>query len=186
MTAPVASATPRPAYRRRLHYVDSSVQRSLLIAMVALEVSLVAASIGFTYWRLSQLIDENMYRMHVVQTGPTWVLFAEEGLWVLGLFAAINILALMVAAKIWSHHENLVLRDFTRLIGKSRELDFSGDANTPRQHEVLALAVAWRAQERIRFAAIRDQVSKLEAAMSARESPQGMQIALERLNELLS
>lgn len=186
MTAPGASATPRPSYRRRLHYVDSSIQRSLLIAMVALEVSLVAASIGFAYWRMLQLIDESMYRMHLVQAGPTWMLFAGEAFWVLGLFAVINILALMIAAKIWSRHENLVLQDFTTLIAKSRELDFSSDADTRRQHEVLALAVTWRAQERIRFAAIRDQVSKLEGAMSAEESPRDMQISVESLNKLLS
>lgn len=186
MTAPVASAPPRPTYRRRLHYVDKSIQRSLLVAMVALEVSLVAASIGFTYWRLSQLIDENMYRMHVVHTGPTWMLFAGEVFWVLGLFAVVNMLALMVAARIWSHHENLVLREFRTLIGKSRALDFSSDADTRRRHEVLALAVAWRAQERLHFDAIRDQVSKLEVATSNEESPRDMQISVANLNKLLS
>lgn len=185
MSSPSASASPRPAYRRRLHYVDSSIQRSLLLAMVALEVFLVAASTWLAHWYLNDLIEESLYRVHLAQTGPTLARLAEEGFAVLGLFALVNMIALMLAAGIWSYHENLVLQDFTGLIGKTRELDFSSDAETRRQHEVLALAVAWRTRERTRFAAIRDQVVKLEGAVSAAESAQEMRNAVERLNKLL-
>jgi hypothetical protein len=162
------------------------MQRSLLVALVTLELALASASAWLAYSRLVHVIDANMYRMHVAQTGPTLMRFAEEGFAVLGLFAVVNVIALAIAAGIWSYRENLVLRDFTGLIGKTRELDFSSDALTPRKHEVLALAATWRARERTRFTAIREQVTKLEAAVSTEATSWDTRNAVESLNRLLS
>ena len=119
MNTPAADAPARPAYRRRLHYVDRSVQRSLLIAMVALEVTLVVASTWLAYWHLNDLIEESLYRVHLTQSGPTLARLAEEGFAILGLFVVVNLIGLMIAERIWSHHENLVLQHFARLIGKT-------------------------------------------------------------------
>jgi len=186
MSTPAPSATPRHAYRRRVHYVDRSIQRWPLVAVVTLEVALAAASTWLAYWRLVYLIDESVYRVHLTHTGPTLMRFAEEGFAVLGLFAVVNVIALAVAAGIWSYRENLVLQDFAGLIGKTQELDFSNDALTQRKRDVLALAAAWRARERTRFAAIREQVAKLEAAVSADATSRDTRNAVESLNKLLS
>ena len=180
-----ASASSRRAYRRKLHYVDKSVQRSLLIAMVALEVVLVAASTWLVYWRLSDLLDESLYRVHLVPAGPTLAALAQEGFGVLGLFALLNVFALLVAEAIWSRHENSVLHDFVLLIGRTRNLDFRSDTATRRQHEVLALALAWRVRERARLAAIRDHVTRLEAAASANASAQEMRTLVQSLSQHL-
>jgi uncharacterized membrane protein len=166
--------------------VDRSVQRSLLIAMVALEVVLVGAAIGLAYWHLGNSIDAGMYRMHAAQSGPTLARLAREGFAVLGTFVGVNLIALILAARWWSHHENLVLRDFSALIAKTRELDFSADPGNLKQHEVLSLAAAWRSQERTRFAEFRDQVEKLESAIAAGEPSQAVREAVERLRKQLS
>lgn len=184
---PVAASTSsRPAYRRQINYVDKSIQRSLLIALVVLEVVLVCASTWVTYWHLNDLLEQSLYRVHLVQTGPILTRLVTEGFAVLGVFALVNLTALMVAQRIWSRHENLVLKDFTKLIAKTRKLDFSSDPASHPQTEVLALAMAWRAQERTRFTAIRNQVAKLEASVSAGKSPQTLLLAVEDLNKLLS
>lgn len=185
MIPAAASATPRPTYRRQIYYVDKSVQRSLLIALVALEVALVCVSTWVAYWHLSNLIEESLYRVHLVQTGPILVRLVTKGFAVLGLFALVNLVALMLAQRIWSRHENLVLRSFTDLIDKTRQLDFSSDLANKPQHEVLALAITWRAQERSRFTAIRDQVNKLESTASAESSPNSLLPVLETLHRLL-
>ena len=186
MNSPAASTPSRPAYRRRLYFVDRSIQLSLLVAIVMLEVILVAASIWLVYWQLNQVIEENLYRVHLVQGGSLFAQLAEKGLGVLGLFAVVNIIALLVAERIWSHHESHVLRNFTELITKTWELDFSNDPEPRRQVEVLVLARTWRARERLRFAAIREQVGKLEAAALAGEPEQDMRDAMESLKKLLS
>jgi len=185
MMVPDTGALHRPSHQRHVHYVDRSIQRSLLLAMVTLEVTLVAASIGFAYWRIIELIDASMYRMNVTQTAPTMMLFAEEGLWVMGLFAVVNIVALIVASGIWSRHENLVLQEFSGLIEKSRTLDFTGDAEFQPRHEVLALTLAWRARERARFTAIRDRMAQLETTLSKNPSPGNISALVDGLNKLL-
>lgn len=80
----------------------------------------------------------------------------------------------MIAEGIRSYHENLVLQDFRRLIGKTLEFDFTNDPEIRRRHEVLALTAAWRARERTRFGAIRDEVATLEVAVSDKGSAQEM------------
>lgn len=179
MTAPAA-------HRRRLLYVDSSIQRSLLLALVVLEVALVATSIWLLHWRLVHFIDDSMYRMHAAHEGLTLMRLAQEGFPVLVLFVVVNLLALTLVAGLWSARENLVLRDFIKLMEKTRELDFSGDPEPRRQHEVLKLATAWRALERARFAALREQLANLEDAEPNEESLQDLRVALARLNQLLS
>jgi len=161
------------------------VQRALLLAMVALEVVLVAASTWLVHWRLVGVIEESMYRMSLSQTGPTLTRLAQEGFAVLGLFIVVNLIALTMVAAIWSYRENRVLQVLVALIVKTRELDFSGDAETPRRHEVLELAAAWRALERARFAAIREQVGRLDAAVSADVSAHDLRTSVECLNKLL-
>ena len=186
MISPAAHGRTPAAYRRRLHYVDSSMQRSLMVAMVVLEVFLVAASIWFAHWQLIELIDQSMYRMNLAHSGPTLLRLAEKGFVVLGLFALVNVAALMVAAKIWSRHENLVLQDFAKLVAKTRELDFSADPESRRQHQVLALAARWRARERARFLAVREQLASLDGSGPSREFLEEMRVAVTRLDKLLS
>ncbi len=186
MMSPAVHEPTRPAYRRRRHYVDSSVQRSLLLAMMTLEVALGAASIWLLHWRLVHFIDDSMYRMQVAHAGPTMLRLVAEGFPVLVLFVLTNLLALTLVAGLWSARENLVLRDFTKLMEKTRKLDFSGDPEPRRQHQVLKLATAWRALERARFAALREQLADLEGAEPSDQSLQNLRVALTRLNQLLS
>lgn len=173
------------AYRRRMHYVDRSVQRSLLVAMVALEVILVVASTWQLHWHLNELIEESLYRVHLADAGPALTQLMAEAFGVLSVFVAVNVVALLLAEGIWRRHENLVLRDFTALIDKTRELDFSGDNETHKRHEVLEKALAWRAGERARFVAIREHVAKLEAIVATGKNPQDVRSALQDLSTLL-
>ncbi len=186
MNASTTRTSARPTYRRKRHYVDRSIQQSLLVAMVALEVALAAACIWLAHWRLVQLIEDSMYRMHAAQSAPTLLRLAQEAFPVLALFVVFNLIALTLVAGLWSARENLVLRDFMALIAKTQALDFSSDPAPQRPHEVLALAASWRARERTRSAAIRDELAQLEATAAANASAQTLRDALERLNKHLS
>ncbi len=168
-----------------MHYVDRSVQRSLLVAMVALEVVLVAAATWQLHWHLNELIEESLYRVHLADAGPTLVQLTTEAAGVLSMFIAVNVVALLLAEGIWSRHENLVLRKFTALIDKTRRLDFSRDTEPLRRHEVIAAVLAWREAERARLSAIRERVGKLDAAVSGDYDPQGMREALAGVTALM-
>ncbi len=173
------------ARRRRMHYLDHSVQRSLLVAMVALEVVLVAAATWQLHWHLNELIEENLYRVHLADAGTTLAQLVPEAFGVLGVFAAVNVIALVIAEGIWSRHSNQVVREFSVLIDKTRRLDFAGDDEVRRPHEVLDNALAWRAGARARFVAIRGHIATLEAAAAAAKDRQGLETALQDLRRLL-
>jgi beta-phosphoglucomutase-like phosphatase (HAD superfamily) len=90
---------------------------------------------------------------------------AKEAAWILGAFAAINMLVLVIVESISSRFERLVLEDLGQLIRKTEQLDFSVDGGDRERHDVLKLALTWREKERARFAAVRRQMSDLKAAL---------------------
>lgn len=180
-----SSGRSAAAHRRRTHYVDRSVQRALLVTMVTLEVVLVAAATWQLHRHLNELIEESLFRVHLADAGPMLIELIPEALGVLGVFVAINAIALLIAEAIWSRHANRVVREFATLIDKTRRLDFTGDGETHPQHEVLDKTLAWRARERARFAAIREQVASLETAATAGNNPQSTATALHDLRGLL-
>ena len=174
------------AHRRSQRYVDQSVQLSLVIVMVGLELILVSVSIWVAYQRLADLIDSSMYRMILSPDGLTLMRLSQEAFPVMGGFVALNLLGLSAAVAIWEQRRKRVLRDLVMLTEKTRALDFSVDATPVQEHEVLALALAWRARERSRFIALREQVQKIEAALTAKAGAAELQSLVCSARELLN
>ena len=178
-------AATADVYRpRRIHYVDARIQQWLLLALVALEAVLTGATVVLVGWRLSAVIEENLYRVHLAEAGRLLDQLIPAALNMFGVFVVVNVIALLVADVIWRYYVGSVVRDFMTLIGKTGKLDFSSDSDAAR-HEVLALAAAWRARERERLAAVRVQVGRLQSGVSAGRAAQSMRDALDKLDELL-
>jgi hypothetical protein len=178
---------PRPAYRRHIFYVDRSIQRPFIAGLVLVEVALVVIAIAVAYWRLNVVIDESLYRVHVTEFGPVWMRLAKEAAWILGAFAAINMLVLVIVESIGSRLERLVLEELGQLIRKTEQLDFSVDGGARETHDVLNLAVTWREKERARFAAVRRQMSDLNAAFEdAAPSTTRIKAAIESIKNLIA
>lgn len=182
MSSIPASADARRA--RRIHYVDERIQKWLLVALVVLEVILAGAAVVVLDWRLSGVIERNLYRVHLAEAEPLLGQLTLAAVYVLVAFVAVNVVAVLAADAIWRYYVNSVVHDFMVMIGKTGELDFSPDPEATR-HEVLALAAAWRVRERARLVAIRVQVGRLDAGVSAISDPWRMHDALNRLDELL-
>lgn len=181
------SSIPAPAdarRARRIHYVDERIQKWLLVALVVLEVILAGAAVAVLAWRLSGVIDENLYRVHLAEAEPLLGQLTLAAVNVLVVFVAVNVVAVLAADAIWRYYVNSVVHDFMVMIGKTGELDFSPDPEATR-HEVLALASAWRARERARLDAIRVQAGRLDAGESTGSNLRSMRDALNRLDELL-
>jgi hypothetical protein len=123
--------------------------------------------------------------MHATETGLTLMRLVREGLPVLFLFLIVNLLVLAIAFKMWSVRQDHILNELTALIAKNGSLDFSIDPESRHRHKALVLALAWRETERRRFAAIRDQVARLEVAVINGEPPQNLSVSVGSLKELL-
>jgi hypothetical protein len=177
----------RPVYRRHIFYVDRSIQRPFIAGLVLVEVALVVIAIAVAYWRLNVVIDESLYRVHVTEFGPVWMRLAKEAAWILGAFAAINMVVLVIVESISSRFERLVLEDLGQLIRKTEQLDFSADGDNRQTHDVLKLALTWRDKERARFAAVRRQLNELnEAFVGTAPSKTPVKSAIQSIKNLIA
>ena len=142
---------PGAPHSRKIHYIDHVLQKRMLIALVVLEVIVLSAAGSILYWRLSQIVDDSVYRIHFDGQPSMFSILLKESLWVLAGLVAANVLALFVADRIWVRYVRsivIVLRD---LLTQSRDLDFRDDADMLQRHKVVSLALGWRSQERARL-----------------------------------
>lgn len=172
-------------HRRHIHYVDKTLQKWLLVALVGLEVGLVAGMVWMLYWRLGQVIENNLFRVHLARDQSLFFDLMREAPLILSIFLVANVLALLLADGIWRRQVNSLLRSFMSLVGKSGRLDFSADAQPSGRHRLLDLAHRQRARERLRLAAIRETIAKLDAELSGAADSRNLRELLNGLNQLV-
>lgn len=155
---------PRP-YRRHIVLVDHVLQRSLLVALVIMEVVVVAVAIWVLYRSLGTIVDANIYRIHFSGKVDVVALLMGEVLRVLLGMLAVNVVALVVADRIWALYVNRILRNLDRLVGDSAQLNFCEQEPTAFQHAVLVDATAWRQRVAGELAALRAHIRDLPSQL---------------------
>jgi len=186
MPRPVKSpaiSVPRHS-RRKIRYVDDTLQKFLLVGLVVLETALAAGLTWVMFRHLTGIIDDNMYRVHLADAAPLPSQLRHSTLILLGLFCIGNVAALVLVDFIWRRHAYSILRLFMHLVAKTRALDFTADPETGDRHQLLSLAQAQRKRDRNRLRLIRKQMSGLEAAVAA-DDMQAMHDMFNTLDELL-
>lgn len=162
------SITPQPN-RRRIHLVDHVLQKYLLGALVMLEVGVAVLAIWALYQALGEIVDQNMYRIHFSGDANILALMMREGLRVLGGILLVNLLALVVADRIWAYYVDGIVRQLTGLMHASHQLDFSAQEAASFQHAVLDQALAWRAAESAHWAKVRARIRQLPVDLPTRQ-----------------
>lgn len=172
-------------HQRKIHYVDETLQKFLLIGLVVLEAGLAAGLAWMMFRHLNQIIEANLYRVHLADAVPMLTQLMHEAVILLVIFGAANLIALVLVDFIWRRYVYSILRLFRQLMGKTCQLDFTADPEISDHHQMLDLAETQRDQDRIRLTTIRDQLSRLESAMLAANDTQGVHDALKALDALL-
>lgn len=175
----------RASYRRKIHYVDETLQKLFLLGLILLEVSLAAGLTWLMWQHLNQIVDDRLYQVHLAQAKPMLTELAQEAILLLGIFFAVNLLALLLIDWAWRHHVNAILRDFMQLVGKTGALDFTSDPVMAKQHQVLDLAKAQRDQDRQRLSAFRSRLNALVASHRVSEFSAPLADQLQTLQHLL-
>lgn len=148
--------------KRRIIYVDDKVQKGLLIALVTLEILLIAVTLWVLYVQMGEVVDANLYRVHFADKPNVYPLLLKTILGgVIGMIA-INVLVLWIAGWVWMRHVNSIIKPFRELVGKVEALDFSEDAAAHVPHQVVELALAWRHTKRQRLLKLRAEIAKLD------------------------
>lgn len=172
-------------HRRKIHYVDETLQKSLLIGLVLLEAGLAGLMAWMMFQQLNQIVESNLYRVHLANSGSIVSQLAHGAIILLAKFSLVNLVALLVADLIWRRYVYSILDSFKLLMGKTFKLDFTADPEISKRHQVLDLAETQREQDRIRLSKIREQRSRLESAMQAANDAPGVHHAIKALDELL-
>ncbi len=172
-------------YRRRIRYVDGTVQKLLLLGLVLLEALLAAGLVWWMWHHLNQVIDDSLYRVHLAEAVPILTQLTQETLFLSGVFFGVNLIALLLADLIWRRYVNSILRFFVRLMSKTAVLDFSVDPEINRHHQVLDLALSQRDQDRQRLTEFRSRLSALTPALLAPGNAAAASDSLQALHQLL-
>lgn len=167
--------------RRTIRYIDRSVQKWMLIGLVAMELLLTAGLLWILYLDLIQVIDENLYRIHQTDRESIFPLLMAEGAKILGYAFAVNVVALTLADRIWAFYVNTVVSRLSNLMQKSRNLDWR-ENDIGATHPVLVIALAWRFAERFRSSELREAVSRLPDRYP--DTVEERQVALDSINQV--
>lgn len=173
--------------KRRIIYVDDKVQKGLLVALVVLEILLIAGTLWMLYLQMSEIVDANLYRVHFSEKPNIYPLLLKTAMvGVIGLIA-INVLVLWVAGWVWAHHVDSILKPFRELIGKVEAMDFTEDAPLVFPHKVVELALAWRRSKRQDMLKLRQEIARLDELgdLSDAATHARARASLEAIRELL-
>lgn len=71
------------------------------------------------FWRLNQIIEDKLYRVHLADAVPMLAQLMREALILLGIFSAVKLIALVVVDFIGRRYVYSILRLFKLLMGKT-------------------------------------------------------------------
>jgi len=155
--------------RRRIHYVDHHIQKWLLIALVVMECVLIALALWALYDALTGIVDENLYRIHFQEGERMFERFIGEAIAILLGIGVLNLLAIIIADRIWAAYVNGIVRRLDALVDDALHLNFTDD-DMVCTHAVLEDAAAWRKAEGMRMRRMRECLAALPQALPGEEA----------------
>ena len=176
----MSSQSKQDFLKRRIIYIDDNIQKRLLIALVTLEVLLIASTLWILYVQMSEIVEANLYRIHIIQNQSIYPLLLKTIMIGLIGLIAVNALLLWVVSWIWARHVDSILNPFRKLVSKVEALDFREDEPISIPHKVVELALAWRHFNRQNMLKLRQEISQLNEL----EVSPNKQSGLERIRKL--
>lgn len=149
--------------RRRQYYTDNKVQGYLLAALIIMELVLVIGLLFMLYNGVNQIIEDQLYVIHQKDGEEPWMQVVELFVVMMTGFVLVNLLALYVAHVIWGRYVKQTVVQFSTMLDKLVELDFS-EVTKERlyQHHLIDLMQQWLLSERARNRAISKRIRRLE------------------------
>lgn len=154
---------PGQPHVRKIKYIDHVLQKWLLIALVVLEIVVLSAAGAFLYVRLNAIVDASLYRIHFGGQPSMFSLLLSESLQIVGVLILVNMVALLVADRIWARYVSGILDTLRGLLARTQGFDLGADTGVPERHKIISLALQWRRAERARHLNLRQSLDLLGA-----------------------
>ena len=125
---------PRP---RRIHYLDSRLQMRVMLVLVLFELLMLGIALWLLHDALRDAIEASLYSVHLAHDRRLPMVVGVALPVFFGL-SIVNLLVVLVAAQLWSHHVGRVLGAFRARLARLAALDFEAAPLAPRpQHPLL-------------------------------------------------
>lgn len=149
--------------QRKKHYLSRPLQGNLIIAIVILEISLLAAIMIFLHMRFSAMIEHDLYAIHSSSQTDLLFEFAEQ----IGLSAfwllCINTIFLYFILRFWSRQVKTLIGSLRKSMDQISRLHFpEQDADTALTHELQAILKKWFSVEQTRISELKQEVTGIE------------------------
>ncbi|HEC16444.1 MAG TPA: hypothetical protein ENI99_07745 [Sedimenticola sp.] len=166
--------------QRRCHYVDVRIQGGLVAALVLFEAVVLGAAMLVLYYNLDQVIEEQLYRIHITPRDGMPVLVSE-------LFALVpyiifaNVAVVLCIDWAWSRYVNRIIEPLKERLRSAGSLDLRAMPAGNIRHEVLDKADAWVQEESRRYR----KLQRLAAGLSAEMDSADALAKIEQMRRLL-
>ncbi len=146
-----------------VRYVDYKIQMRMLLALLALELTIMTAGLFYLYYRFSALIDANLYRIHRGTSSDVFSTMLTETGWVIGISLLVNLTALLIADRLWVTYVRSILTTFGSHADQIADLDFRDQqTNLGTKHKALGMIQTWLQGERQRALTIRTVLNTID------------------------
>ena len=147
--------------KRHIHYINPAVQKRLMISLIVAELILICLTIFWLYIDLDQLIESNLYKIHIQNTLTTSFLMTRLSKSIL-ILLAINIIIASIIVWYWKNYIKAITTPLEQITHAIQTLDFTIDPLISVPHESGAIAVEWLEREKNQLIKLRQCLKKLD------------------------
>lgn len=169
-----------PQQPRHIRYLDERIQGRLLAAVLVFDVILFAGVMVVLYYHLNQVIEDQLFRIHMGPQEGLPVLVAEL-LRVAPYIVLAKVLIVAVVEWVWSDYVSRIGMSLRTAFQAVAFLDLRLRPAPLVKHEVLDRAGDWIQSERLRCAQLRQLTEELHPGMDRDSARQLVQEIRQRL-----
>lgn len=150
-------------YQRRKIFIDSRLQGRLILALVLLEIAILAVAVFYLNSRFSGIIEHDLYAIHRNSQTDLLSVFAEQIGWVVFEMVLLNAMMLFIAHYIWSQQVSSVVQAFRNSLYHIRSMQFFEPEPAGKQaHELLSLLNHWYSKEYVRIKSLKNEIRQID------------------------
>jgi len=151
--------------KRKKHYINPAIQKRLIVNLVVLELVLISLTTLWLYQDMSQLIENNMFKIHIQNTLSV-EFFAVRLAQAAFVLLIINIFIASLVLWYWQNYVNNIITPLNEVADALLKLDFTVKPDVQIEHEASEIALNWLSQEKHTLTELRHFISMIDTQKS--------------------
>ena len=172
-------------YKRRIQYIDPTIQRKVIIGLIVFELILVGAGLVYLYHAFNEIIEHRLYSIHPAKTSDASLL-TKEILITSGVIFMINVPFILLVVSLWADNLRNILRPYSRAMANLALLDFRKSSYSETDHPLVHAIHQLFRKGRGRHLKIREQIKSLDHSFSNIEKSDDEKPLKKQVDDLLS